>query len=211
MRLTHLEESLLEDARDGKLDIGLGRAAFIASGVQSEAEVDRFVGKVDRLCDEIVAELALAESEEVEKAKAIFDWLWEKKPDRYQSGGSFRLTDVVDAQLSEKPGAVGNCLGLTILYNVLGQRFGLNLKAAHLDHVWGRGPHDLSVLYTKAGTVDIENISKYGFNCQDYLNNPQRKEWGDIELVADIYNSRGNSEGDDENFEKRDLLLYIAR
>lgn len=63
-----------------------------------------------------------------EKGKAIFDWLWTNKPKRYQRLANFRLTQVIEAQLREKEETVGNCLGLTLLYNVLCQRFGLKIR-----------------------------------------------------------------------------------
>lgn len=50
----------------------------------------------------------------------------------------------------------------------------------------------------------MENIFPSGFGYQGHINNPGRQEWGDRELVADIYLSIGNS-----FFEQKDLAKAI--
>ena len=82
---------------------------------------------------------------------------------------------------------------MTVLYNVLAQRFGLKVRAIHLEDVFSRGPHVFSLLCCRQGAVDIENIFANGFDFQGHLDNPLRIEWGDIELIADIYHSVGNN------------------
>lgn len=169
----------------------LGRAAIVASQVKTEKELKYYLGQLDYLCQQISSEIG--SGGDAEKAKIIFDWLWTNKPKRYQRQGNFRLTQVLEAQLGEKEEIVGNCLGLTLLYNVLCQRFGLKVKAIHLEEAFGWGPHVFSVLVTDSGTLDVENIFHDGFDYKGHINNPGRQEWGDRELVADLYLSNGNS------------------
>jgi len=83
------------------------------------------------------------------------------------------------------------------------------VKAVHLEDAFGIGPHVFSVLYVGGDSIDIENILPHGFDFQGHLGNPQREEWGDRELIADIYHSEANDffeqgkwEGAIENYDK---------
>jgi hypothetical protein len=128
------------------------------------------------------------------RAKMLFSWLWKEKPARYQPQGNFRLNDVIDAQLNPDTQAVGNCLGLTVLYNCLLRRMDIGAEALYLEDAFGRGPHVLTTLslQTTESMIDIENIFPEGFDYKGHLHHPSRTEWGDKELVADIHHSMGN-------------------
>ena len=109
-------------------------------------------------------------------------------------------TEVLEAQLGGKSrsvedgrsGIVGNCLGLTLLHNVLARRFGLTVRAVHLEDALGLGPHIFTVLYAGDRTIDIENIFPDGFDYRGHSGASEREEWGDRELIADIYHSVAN-------------------
>jgi tetratricopeptide (TPR) repeat protein len=204
--LAKLEKALLESEK-GEVDLAQG--ALIASGVEAEPAWTTYLAKIDRLCQEIAH--ARKGSDE-ERSREIFHWLWRSKPHRYEYRGSFKLSDVLDAQLGAKE-KVGNCLGLTVLYNVLAQRFGLKVKAVHLEDAFGIGPHVFSVLYAAGRSIDIEHVFPYGFDYRGHWGNPQREEWGDKELVADIYHSVANDsfeqwkwESAIENYDKAIML-----
>ncbi len=169
----------------------LGWAGIIASGIKTGKRLKHYLKQLDYLCQQISSEIK--SGNDIEEAKAIFDWLWSNKPKRYQRLGNFRLTQVIEAQLDEKEETVGSCLGLTLLYNVLCQRFGLKIKAVHLEEAFGWGPHVFSLLVSGSGTLDVENIFDNGFDYKRHINNPGRQEWGDRELIADLYLSDGNS------------------
>lgn len=185
-KLANLEARFLQGAK-----IDLDQGALIASGVNRESVFTEYLAKIDQLCHRI-AEALSCQGGDLEKARGIFDWLWRAKPNRYQYQGNFKLSDVLDAQLGAQD-KIGNCLGLTVLYNVLAQRFGLEVRAVQLEDAFGMGPHVFSVLYAEGRSIDIENVFPYGFDYQGHLYNPQRKEWGDRELIADIYHSMANS------------------
>ena len=136
-------------------------------------------------------------SDLVIKARALFRWLWEEKPARYEPKGNFRLSHVIDAQLSKDNQTVGNCLGLSLLYNCLLRSMEIDAEALYIENAFGRGPHVLTLLQTEESLIDIENIFPEGFDYKGHLHHPSRIRWGDRELVADIYHSIGN-----ENFEK---------
>ncbi len=191
----------LEDQLFSRVTFDLGWAAIVACGVQREEEVENYLRQINYLCQQIFPKIV--SSNPIDRAKAIFDWLWTKKPRRYKYQGNFKLTEVLKAQLGEEE-AVGNCLGLTLLYNVLCQRFGLKVKAGYVDEAFGLGPHVFSILITKPKIIDVENILPYGFDYPGHINNPGRQEWGDRELIADIYLSIGN-----DLFERGDLVKAI--
>jgi tetratricopeptide (TPR) repeat protein len=223
-KLTKLEKALLEGEEHGKeVGLDLVQGALIASGVQTVEEFDRYLVMIDLLYHRISDALSdlLEMSNDSQKAKEIFHWLWQVKPHRYEFGGSFRLTEVLEAQLGEKgsgvedggSGIVGNCLGLTLLYNVLARRFGLTVGAVHLEDAFGLGPHLFTVLYTGDRTIDIENIFPDGFDYLGHSGASEREEWGDSELTADIYHSvandffmSGNLECAIENYDKAIIL-----
>ena len=205
MFLTELEKELFEGAERGKLTMSLPQAAFIASGVVSD-QLKEYMKKISDMVTDLKNHVK--GYDQVKTAETIFNWLWKTKPNRYKLEGNFRLTQVVDAYLDETK-RVGNCLGLTMLYNSLAQALNLPVKAAHLNHFMGR-PHVFSMLYTETAVIPIENIFPDGFDYGPHKHNPQFVEWDNIHLIADLYNSRANEEGDDELRMKRDLLLSYA-
>jgi tetratricopeptide (TPR) repeat protein len=125
-------------------------------------------------------------------AEPLFRWLWAGRPNRYQSHGNFKLKDVIDAQLSRGDRAVGNCLGLTLLYHCLLRRTGVRADGLYLENGFGKGPHVLTILDTGATSIDVENIFQNGFDYKGHLSDPSRTRWGDRELVSDIYHSLAN-------------------
>lgn len=178
----------------------LVRDTLTASGVTGEIRILEYTAKLNHL-----RELAFHDIKNTDdmkhKARVLFDWLWETKPFRYQSKGPFRLDQVIDAQLNDSAQEVGNCLGLTLLYNCLLRFSDIPAKALYMEDAFGSGPHVISVLSTGEGLLDIENILPDGFDYKGHLHRSSRTDWGDKELVADIYLSIGN-----ECFEKREPL-----
>jgi len=180
------------------MSFDLVREALLASGVKEDEGVADYIEKMYHLHQQFIEEMNHLHGA-LTIAKALFDRLWSKKPARYEPHGHFRLTEAVDSQLRKDSRSVGNCLGLTLLYNCLLRRAGIKAGALHLENAFGRGPHVLTLLKTNYSTIDIENILMDGFDYQGHLKDPSRTLWGDRELVADIYHSQGN-----ECFEKGD-------
>jgi len=164
---------------------------LLASGVKGKNELGSYTAKLYYLHRYFIREIKPT-SDPTVRARALFTWLWIEKPDRYQSDGNFRLSHAIDAQFSKENQIVGNCLGLTLLYNCLLQRMGIMAETLYVENAFGIGPHVLTVLQTEELTVDIENIFPDGFDYRGHVNSPSRKRWGDRELVAAIYHSIGN-------------------
>jgi tetratricopeptide (TPR) repeat protein len=177
----------------------LEKESLLASGLKDHRRLVEYRGKLDQLAKQCIGQMKPS-YDPLEKASTLFDWLWERKPGRYKPQGHFRLNDVIDAQLGKKDQPVGNCLGLTLLYQCLLKKMSIHADALYLENAFGMGPHVLTLLQTDTSAIDIENILPDGFDYQGHLNNPSRTRWGDKELVADIYHSLGN-----ECFEKRAL------
>ncbi len=184
LKSSSLEKDLFSAAQP---DLAWG--ALIASGVKNSAELDSYLAKLNTLFQQAASEIHTGSK--LKKAQAIFDWLWASKPNRYQYQGNFRLQDVLDAQLAPNVEQVGNCLGLTVLYNALAQRCGLDVKAVYLEEAHGRLSHVFSTLVRGDITIDVDNIFPLGFDFKDHLDSPGRVLWGDSELIADIYHSIG--------------------
>ena len=195
LKLNSLEKKLFSAAQPDQ-----AWGALIASGVNNSVDLDNYLAKLNTLYQQVAPEIPAAS--ELRKAGALFDWLWRKKPNRSERQGSYKLTEVLDAQLDPKIEKVGNCLGLTVLYHVLTQRLSLKVKAVHVEDAFGQGPHVFSLLYTSQGTIDIEHILPDGFDFKGHLHNPHRTEWGDAELIADIYHSIGNKFFEQGNHEE---------
>jgi len=167
----------------------MGKEVLKASGVKEEG-ITLYVSKLNHLLERFVRQ-ETPHHESVRTARTLFEYLWKEKPIRYQSHGSFRLNEVIDSQLSESSQAVGNCLGLTLLYNCLLQRMGIRAEALYLEEAFGVRPHVLTVLPIKGFLVYVENILSSGFDYKGHQNK-QGIRWGDKEQVADIYHSLGN-------------------
>lgn len=174
----------------------LEREALRASGIRDDLLIARYLEKLDLIHLNMLPELTRPWNP-VEKARVLFEWLWREKPGRYKPQGNFRLSHVIDAQISKNIEPVGNCLGLTVLYNCLLKKQDMDTGALYMENAFGAGPHILTLLRVEQDSMDIENIFPHGFDYQGHRHSPLRTVWGDRELVADIYHSSGN-----EFFEK---------
>jgi tetratricopeptide (TPR) repeat protein len=187
--------------RKGAFD--LEREAFKASEIKEKNELAEYSSKLEDLLRQSLHQTIPA-SAPLTQAKALFLWLWKEKPARYEYHGCYRLNNVIDAQLSAESQAVGNCLGLTVLYNCLLRRMGIVAEAVYLENAFGMGPHVLTTVPMEGSLIDVENILRQGFDYQGHLDDRSRIRWKDRELVADIYHSAGN-----EFFSKGEFLKAL--
>ena len=173
------------------MEFDLERQALIASDLRDENRITEYLGKLSSLSKQFIAQEKLPSSV-LTRARGLFDWLWKERPTRYRHQGNFRLNQVIDAQINGSTPVVGNCLGLTLLYNCLLRRIGIKAEAIYLENAFDLGPHVLTSLTTDDSCIDIENILPGGFDYIGHKKEPSRILWGDRELVADIYHSLGN-------------------
>ena len=168
----------------------LEKEALTASGLTDEARVRDYCSKLDSIFQKFLPGEVLSFSP-LTRAEKLFKALWKDRPNRYRPEGFYRLNDVIDAQCGPDRKAVGNCLGLTLLYNCLIKRIGIEAEALSLEYAFNIGPHVLTVLIIDDLNVDVENILSDGFDYKGHKQDPTRVRWGDKALVADVYQSRG--------------------
>jgi tetratricopeptide (TPR) repeat protein len=180
----------LELALFASEDITLEEGALIASGVREEHALKSYLEKLSRLIGQV--RFLEEEKDEYSRGRRLFDWLWQDKPARYKSRGPFRLTEVIEAQLSETKSEVGNCLGLTLLFNILAKKSDLGVEAAYLEDVSGANPHVISVIKFRGKSIDVDHMSAMGYDSLPQVWAVKRVGWGDRELIADIYHSEAN-------------------
>jgi len=174
--------------------------ALLASGIQDRSKIDFYVAELDRIYQQFLHQM-IPPPDPVQKAKALFTWLWLSKPDRYKPQGNYRLNKVIEAQLKRDAKFVGNCLGLTLLYNCLLRKMDIWTEALYLENAFGTGPHVLTLLQIEKPSIDVENILPDGFDYKGHHTHPARILWGDRALIADIHHSVAN-----ELFEKGDFV-----
>jgi hypothetical protein len=135
----------------------LEKEALIASGVQSEEVIHDYHNKFDFLSQECLPSVHV-DVPPLERARTAFNCLWKDRPNRYIHHGPFRLNQVIDAQLDHPNQPVGNCLGLTLLYNCLLKRAGIRAQAFYLENAFEVGPHVITFLRIDDVKIDVENI-----------------------------------------------------
>lgn len=136
------------------------KEALRASGLKSSDQIFLYLGKLDKLYRKFLTRATIDVRDPVAEARELFDWLWEEKPFRYEAHGNFRLNEVIDAQMSGDISRVGNCLGLTLLYNCLLRKMGINAGAVWLEYAFGIGPHVLTVFQILCHTFIIHPLDK---------------------------------------------------
>ena len=174
--------------------------ALLASGIRERGKIVFYLAELDRIYEQFLNEM-LPLPDPGLKARALFTWLWTSKPTRYKPHGSYKLSEVIEAQLKQEAKSVGNCLGLTLLYNCLLRRMNIYAEALYLENAFATGPHVLTLLQIENSLIDIENIIPDGFDYKGHVRNPSRQRWGERELVADIYHSLGNDDFDRAEYE----------
>src|SRR3989338_4562492 len=155
MSALSLEEKLFQDFRSG-VEVCLEDALLIASGVDSEEKLVEYKKKLGFIEADFVKKKGKRDDAFL-LARDLFNYFLETKPERYN--GNFLLTDVIDAQLNPDAKGVGNCVGLTSLYSVVGSRLGLELKVSFIEPNCAEAGHAFSRMCVKEKVVDIENTN----------------------------------------------------
>lgn len=166
--MAELLEELINMCRE--FDFDLARAAFIASGVRDRNELASYLQRFDDLCSNISrGEKCITSASREDRAQAIVDYLWGSQQNRaeeasYGDIGIWRLTEVFDNQLSGKD-VVGNCFGLTLLYNCIAERLGLITRAVVGEN------HTYSIVEGEEGWRVVENTINEKLGCRQLTGN----------------------------------------
>lgn len=193
------EYQMIEQLKAG--ECSLERALLVVSGL-NERGIVYYQRKLDQLQHDFeqwhtekrslqggVLDIVLGR--DYTAAQELHTYLWETKPDRYDE--NFLLADVIDNQLNEdKERKVGNCVGLTSLFSVLGLRLGFDLTVLHgkVNPTALEG-HVLSFLNADQRRVIIENTKRekgFDYNLRE---GESYKIEDLIMLVAVSFDNRG--------------------
>ena len=153
-----LEDIMMQELKTG--DCSIERALLVASGLETEAQIEHYVRKLDGLQEDFNkwrdtdSNSQPKKTSEEATADSLLDYIWKSRPQikRAEDGADFLLTDVIDNHLAgDKTQIVENCLGLTSLYTVLGLRERLDLSVLlGEDHI-------LNILNNNGKNIVIEN------------------------------------------------------
>lgn len=200
-----LEDQLLQDARDGRLDqFDLLQAGLIASGVETDRELTQ-------LCSDPQTKLASSKwtsETESTKARRVFEWLT-----------TTIITGSYNASSTEldKTLITGdyNCVTTTILYTWACRQLGLKVSpvatTGHVFCVVGTDP-PLEVQTTSRDWFekrDIRLADAYG-QVANELPKEGVRTLSDVQLVAKIYYNRGVSALEQNAFREAIQLLRIS-
>jgi tetratricopeptide (TPR) repeat protein len=192
------EAVLFADVKDGKFSKwSFDEAALLASGIADAAKRKEYLKRLDAF--EAGAKKAVAGAKTpFEKGDKLLAWLHGKEGPLVK-GYVARQTDlsvIVDSNTF-------NCVSSATLYNVLGKRLGLDVRAIEVPD------HAFSILYDGSKHADVETTTASGFNPERdrasqekfqqqtgfrYIpdsHRDQRREISEAGLVAIIYYNHG--------------------
>ena len=209
------EIRLFRAARDGKLGPwSFAEAALIASGITDAKRRKPYLAKLDAL--EAKARKALAGARTpFEKGKKLLTFLHAGPMAKGYELKQSRLSTLLDT-------GKFNCVSSATLYNVLGRRLGLDVRAVVVPE------HVFSVLYNGKKRTDVETTNPRGFNPSRvplptaqakkrggpvYIRESyphDRREVGDLGLLALSYYNRGVELGKKKRYHEAVLANFRA-
>lgn len=145
------EKSLFADAADGQLDQwSFAEAALITSGVIRSDARKPFLKQIDRLEADARKAVATATTP-FDKGAALLRHLHVGPFAKGYRSNQTRLSTLLDKRQF-------NCVSSTALYNILGRRLGLDLRAIEVPD------HAFAILYDGTDHADVETTTAAGFN-----------------------------------------------
>lgn len=192
--LTDDERDVFSRTNAGVLDQrDFENIALIASGVRDLGSRKAFIEQIDTLEAEARNSLDVSASPK-ELGEKLLSWLHDTVLTEGYVERQTNLSEVLN-------GKTFNCVSSAVLYNVIGQRLGLDLRAIEVPD------HAFSILYDGADHFDVETTTARGFNphrerieefekLTGYAYIPQsnkskRREIGRAGLAALIYYNHG--------------------
>ncbi|MBU1977266.1 MAG: tetratricopeptide repeat protein [Nanoarchaeota archaeon] len=186
-----LENKIIKGLKTGECSVE--RALLAVSGLQTEEEIASYQAKLDYIQDDFERWYYLRRSGYLGQpafrdrndndglALGLFNYFWQTKPDRYNEK-DFLLAPVIDNHLNQNRSiTIGNCVGLTSLYSILGQRVGLDLSILLNNH------HVLTFFSSGGIRINVENTKREGFG---YYLSSEYERGNLVTLVACVLNSR---------------------
>ncbi len=210
--LSAAEAALFADTADGKLHkFSAAEAALIASGATDPAKRRSYLEKIDAIADEAKTALAGAKTPR-DRGEQLLQFL-HKGP--MAGGYDADATTLVDILENKK----FNCVSSALLYNLIGARLGLDLRAIEIPGIFG---HVFSVLRADGKLIDVETTNEQGFNIEGKRERPDgvsydpkkqndgKREVDLLQLIAIVYSNRGVYAGHKEQRHQAAFLHLCA-
>ena len=207
------EADLFEDAKDGKLDRwSFAEAALLSSGVLDAQERKRQLASLDKI--EADARKAVADAKTpFNKGAALLSFLHAGPMAQGYVAQQTNVSAILET-------GTFNCVSSATMFNILGRRLGLDVRGIEVPE------HAFSIQYDGAKHADVETTTAGGFNPsrdpaaqQEFTeltgfayipdsNRAERREVGDIGLVAITYYNRGVGFSEEKQYHAA-LLAYF--
>ncbi len=209
------EASLFADAKDGKFDTwSFAEAALLVSNVQGKEERQRYLKTLEKIEAEARKAVSAARNP-FDRGAALLRFLHSGP---LSQGYVSQQTDL--SQVLAK--RTFNCVSSATLYNVIGRRLKLDLRAVEVPN------HAFSILYDGTKHADVETTTAAGFNPardadarQEFTrltgfayipdsNRDERREVGEVGLVAIICYNHGVEFMQDKRYHEALLAFFRA-
>ena len=154
LAITEDEADLFADSHDGKLDkFSFAEVCLIASGVTDPDQRKSYLAKLDAI--EVAARKAVDGAKTPqEKGERLLKFLHDGPMSKGYESLQTDLHTVLDS-------GKYNCVSSAVLYNVIGRRIGLDLRAVEIPE------HVFSILYDGDNRVEVETTNARGFKPTD--------------------------------------------
>ena len=184
----HLETSLMNDIKDGRLDMPFDQVCLIASGVNTDKKMQTYLTKINRLAARINQETDISKTiEPSARAKILFDWL-QKNANEGVYSDCYDFRDTLNLN-------VGNCLSYAIRFTILCRQFDTNIKNVMIPG------HIYNMMTSDGQTNYFEHTHSDGIVRQSDKDNPQSKIMNDEELIAEIFLYKARNANIDMEYE----------
>jgi tetratricopeptide (TPR) repeat protein len=203
LALTREEAHLFADARDGTLDsVSFADACLIASGVTDREKRQAYRDKLDEI--EAAARKAVEGTRTVpEAAEQLLKFLHAGPMAKGYEAHQTDLHTILDT-------GKYNCVSSAALYNVIGRRLGLELRAVEIPG------HVFSVLCDGDKRIDVETTNARGFDPADKDKSAKerhaghRREVGETGLAAIVAYNHGVELSNAKRFQEAALANVRA-
>lgn len=151
IEISEAETSLFKDAADGKLDDwSFAEAALLSCGIEEAKKRQQYLAQIDRITEQARNAIKDAQTP-YEKGEALLKWLHANVMDGGYEKHQTDLSVILDT-------GKFNCVSSATLYNIIGQRLGLDLRAIEVPD------HAFSIQYEGTKHADVETTNAGGFN-----------------------------------------------
>jgi tetratricopeptide (TPR) repeat protein len=202
------QAALFADAADGKLDkFSFAEACLIASGVNDADARKKYLAQIDTI--EADARKAIESAKTpAERGEKLLKFLHAGPMAKGYESKQTDLHVILDT-------GTFNCVSSAVLYNVIGRRLGLDLKAVEIPQ------HVFSVLYDGDKRIDVETTNARGFDPSDDNGGPKkvtkeerhsghRREVGEAGLAAVIAYNHGVALTDEKKYAEAIRVNFFA-